>query len=197
MKKILITIITILFVGIGFVNAQKDYVSFNYGISFGTGDLGEFISATSFRGFLFEYRKSVSPNITVGVDAAWNMFYERKDKATYTRETVSVTGTQFRYSRNVPVLISADYFFRSDKPFRPYVNVGLGTMYTRRTVDMGVYRFQDDTWQFALKPEVGLLYEFNDNNGFKFGAKYYYGFEAGGLDAQSYFSLSFGYVYLF
>lgn len=197
MKKVLLTIIVSLFVSVGFVNAQKDYASINYAVSFGTGDLGEYISQTSFRGFLFEYRKSVTSNVSVGLDASWNMFYERKDNATYTKETVSLSGVQFRYSKNVPVLISADYFFRANESFRPYVNFGLGTIYTRRTLDMGVYRLQEDTWQFALKPEIGFLYELNNSGGLKFGAKYYYGFEAGGLEAQSYVSLSFGYVFLF
>lgn len=197
MKKIYITILTCLFLGIGGVNAQKDYVSFNWGVSFGTGDLGEYISQTSFRGFLFEYRKAVNPNISVGFDASWNMFYERKDHATYTKETISLSGVQFRYSKSIPILVSADYFFKPNEAFRPYVNFGLGTMYTRRTLDMGIYRLQENTWQFAIKPEIGFIYEFKNNGGLKFGAKYYHGFETGDLDAQSYVSLSFGYVILF
>ena len=196
MKKTIISFIAILYFGVGLVNAQKDYISINYAVSFGNGDLGDYISQTSFRGFLFEYKTSVSPTVFVGLDAAWNLFYEKKDYATYTKETLSVSGVQFRYSRNVPLLVSGEYLFRPDEAFRPYINFGLGTMYTKRTLDMGVYRLTEESWQFTLKPEVGFIYELNHKGGLKFGAKYYQAFEAGGMDAQSYFSLSFGYLFM-
>ena len=197
MKKIVAVIIISFITSFGFVQAQKDYVSFDYAVSFGTGDLGEFISATSWRGLLFEYRKSMDNHFAIGVDVGWNMFYERKDYATYTTETVSISGVQFRYSYEVPVLFSVDYFFRPDEQFRPFVNLGLGTIYSRRILDMGVYRLTEIAWQFVIKPEIGFLYEFNSNGGIKFAAKYYQGFKSGDLEAQSYISLSLGYVVLF
>ena len=197
MKKIIIVLIVSFFINIGFVQAQKDYVSFNYATSFATGDLSEYISKTSFRGLLFEYRKSMNQNISIGLDVGWHMFYERKDHATYTKETVSISGVQFRYSQNLPILFSVDYYFRPDEQFRPFVNFGLGTIFTRRTLDMGIYRLEETAWQFVLKPEIGFLYEFNTNGGVKFAAKYNQGFKSGDLEALSSVSFSIGYVMLF
>lgn len=44
----------------------------------------------------------------VGVDAGWNVFYEKKDYDTYTGGTESLSGIQYRYQNSVPLLASAD-----------------------------------------------------------------------------------------
>jgi len=41
----------------GLVKAQSGYTSFQYQIGFGMGDLGDYISKTSFRGAVFDYQK--------------------------------------------------------------------------------------------------------------------------------------------
>lgn len=197
MKKIIIILAIVFAAGITTVNAQRGYTSFNYGISFGTGDLGDYVSAPSFRGFLFEYKYAFNEKLYGGFDLGWNMFYERKENATYTQETQSVTGVQFRYNQNIPFLISVDYMFRPGQTINPYVNFGLGGMYAERTTEMGVFYIQEDSWQFAIKPEVGLLFEVNQKGALKFSVKYYNGFDSGDLKGQSYVSLGFGYVILF
>ena len=59
----------------GLVKAQSGYTSFQYQIGFGMGDLGDYISKTSFRGAVFEYQKNMTSNISVGLELAWNTFY--------------------------------------------------------------------------------------------------------------------------
>ncbi len=172
---------------------QPGYISFQYAISVGTGDLGDFIPATSFRGAVFEYRGAVTDRILLGVDFAWNTFYERQDSDSYTRGTQTVTGTQYRYQNELPILVSADYFFNVENAFRPYAGLGIGTMYTERATDMGIWRLLQNPWHFALKPEVGFLYELSYSTSVKVAAKYYWGTKSGELDAaQSFISLSAG-----
>lgn len=197
MKKIIFILSIAFVVSLSNVNAQKGYTSFQYGISFGTGDVGDYVSAPSFRGFLFEYKYAFNEKLYAGFDLGWNMFYEKKDKATYTKGTESVTGVQFRYNRDVPFLISADYFFRPGQKVNPYVNFGIGGLYAKRTTEMGVFYIQEESWQFAIKPEAGLLFEVNRSGAIKFSVKYYNGFKSGDLEGQSYVSLGIGYVILF
>lgn len=78
---------------------------------------------------------------------------------------------------------------------RHYVNFGIGTMYTQRDTDMGLWRLREVAWHFALKPEVGLLYEINFNTAFKVAAKYYTGFSAGDLETQSNLTISGGFAF--
>jgi hypothetical protein len=191
MKKIFL----ILFVVVSAPAFSQHLTALQYSIGFGSGDLSDFIDKPSFRGFTIDYRKLIQPNIGVGFDAGWNVFYTDKPYDVYTIETLSYGGKQWRYNNQVPLLVAVDYYFHPDETINPFVGLGLGTMYSRRNTDMGQYTLEEEAWHFALRPEIGIMYAFNPEFSFSVTGKYYYGFEAGDLDAQSYFALNFGFVF--
>ena len=197
MKKIFVLAIffSLLSASIGY-SQQESYMSVQYSMGIASGDMGSFISAPSFRGALIEYRGAVKDNLLVGVDVGWNVFYEKKDYDSYSRGTEALSGVQYRYQNEIPILVSADYFLSVENPLKPYVGLGIGTMYSERSVDMGQFRWKQTPWHFAIKPEVGLLYEMSFSTSFKLAAKYYSGFAAGDLDTQGYFSVSAGFAFI-
>jgi len=164
-------------------------------MGFGTGDLGDFISQPSFRGFAIDFRKMVQPNVGVGFELGWNVFYEEKSYDVYSQGTLSLSGKQWRYNNQFPMLFAADYYFSPGEQINPFVGLGIGTMYSRRNTDMGQYTLEEEAWNFVLRPEVGLLVEVNPGLSLAVTGKYVYGFEAGDLDAQSYFALNLGFVF--
>lgn len=191
MKKILF----ILFSVIGSSAFAQSLTALQYSMGFGTGDLGDFVSKPSFRGFTIDFRKLVQPNIGVGFELGWNVFYEEKASDVYTTGNLSYSGKQWRYNNQFPLLGAVDYYLKPGESLNPFVGLGLGTMYSLRNTDMGQYTLEEDAWHFALRPEVGLLFEANPNMSLAVTGKYYYGFEAGDLDAQSYFALNVGFVF--
>lgn len=193
MKKIIaLSIFLSLLLGVKSYGQAESYMSVQYAVSFGTGDLSDYISKTSWRGALIEYRGAVNSSLLVGVDLGWNVFYEKKDYDTYSIDTESLSGIQYRYQNEVPILVSADYLIKSDGALKPYVGLGIGTMYSERATDMNIYRWLEKTWHFALKGELGVLYEVSYNTNIKFAAKYYNAFKTSDLDSQGYISLSLG-----
>jgi outer membrane protein len=193
MKKIIfLTIFCSLLITSKSYSQQESYISVQYAVSFGTGDLSDYISAVSWRGVVVEYRTEVKNNLLAGVDVGWNVFYERKDYDTYTVGTESLSGVQFRYQNSVPILASLDYVISSENALKPYVGLGIGTLFSERATDMNLYRLEEKTWQFALKGELGVLYELSYKTSVKFAAKYYNGFKTNTLDSQGYISLSLG-----
>ncbi len=197
MKKILFIILVISLVVPGVLRAQGGYTAIGYVMGFGTGDLGDYVSKASFRGAVFEYQKEISSKMSAGFELGWNTFYEKKDYDTYTIESASLSGVQYRYSNNFPMLATVEYNLKPDEMIRPYVNFGLGTMYSRRDLDMGVWTVQETAWHFAIKPEIGALFEINPGLAFKFAAKYHVGFKASGLETQSYLALNFGLAFVY
>lgn len=197
MKKIIILIVIGTWIVPLTTLAQGSYMSVEYVMGFPAGDLGDFIGKTSFRGAVIEYQKYLKNNLSVGVETGWSAFYERKDYGTYSEENVSVSGIQYRYSSQVPILISAEYTFRPDATLKPYANFALGTMYSRRDTDMGMWYVREEAWHFALKPEVGIIYGIGLSTSVNLSAKYYTGFASGDLETQSYFALGAGFVFLF
>jgi len=193
MKRIIfIAVFTIFIFSKNTYSQQPGYWSFQYAMGFGTGDLGEYISAPSFRGGLIEYRKAIKDNVLAGVDFGWNIFYEKKDADTYTSGTEALSGVQYRTQNAIPILVSAEYFLSTENPLKPYVGLGIGTMYLERSTDMGQWRIKENPWSFAIKPELGFLYEMSFSTSFKLAAKYYNGFKTGQLENQGYFSISAG-----
>jgi outer membrane protein len=193
MKKIIAisALVCILAIPKGYGQAES-YFSLQYPISFATGDLADYISQVSFRGMAFEFRIGITDNIMAGADVAWNVFYERKPFDTYTAGTETVSGVQFRYQNEVPLMASLEYLFMVENELNPYIGMGIGTMYTERATDMGLYRLLENPWHFAIKPEVGILYELNYQTAVKLAAKYYMGFASGDLETQGYISLCAG-----
>lgn len=193
MKKIIFLMIFGALLGTTKSFGQQDsYMSVQYSVSFGTGDMSEYISKTSWRGILLEYRGYVSSQVFAGVDVGWNVFYEKKDYDTYTQGTESLSGIQFRYQNQVPILATLDYLFMNDSEIRPYIGLGIGTMYSERATDMNLYRLKQNSWQFAVKGEVGLLYEVSYSSSIKLAAKYYNGFKTGKMENQGFFSINLG-----
>lgn len=196
MKKIFVFTAFIMMLAIGSANAQS-YTNIAYSISLPTGDLGDFISAPSFRGVAVDYRKLIKPNIGIGVSTGWNTFFEERSFATYTLDNRSLSGKQWRYVNSFPLFLSADYYFKPGDDVNPYVGLGVGTIYNQRDTDMGIFRLEQDAWHFAFQPQVGIFYSVNHFAGISFAAKYSTGLAAGDFNAaQSFFSLNIGYVFM-
>jgi outer membrane protein len=194
MKKIFIIASMLLF-SAGMAGAQSMFTT-SYSIGFGTGDLGSFISQTSFRGFNIDYRNMITPNVGVGFTGGWNVFYEEKPYDSYTSGDVTLSGKQYRYSNHIPMYVTGSYFFKPGDVMNPFVGLGVGTMYTRRNTDMNLYTLEEDAWHFALQPEIGFYYQLNDGGGITVSGKYNTGFKAGDLnETQSFFTLNFGFTF--
>ena len=197
MKKIFALVIFCSLLSVTNLYSQaENHLSIQYDMSFATGDMGTYISAPSFRGASAQYRYAVTDNILVGIDAAWNVFYERMEEDSYTSGTITLTGVQYRYQNQVPLLVAADYLFMADKDFQPYVGLGIGTMYSERNTQMGIWYVEENPWQFALKPEVGMMFNMATGSAVKLGFKYYTGM-GGDLDTQGYFTVSLGFAFKF
>jgi outer membrane protein len=197
MKKIIVLVIFCSLAGMNSVFSQvHNHIDINYEMSFGTGDLGDFISAPSFRGGSFQYRYAVTDNVLVGFDAAWNVFYEKKDYDSYSDGTMTLSGVQLRYQNQVPLLVSADYVFAADKEFQPYLGLGIGTCYSERVNEMGIWYVEENPWQFAMKPEAGFMYKVSYGTALKLGVKYNVGI-GGDLGTQGYVTVSAGFAFGF
>lgn len=197
MKKIFLSITLLLC--LGFTNTVKAQDSFTiaYSIAFPTGDLGNYIDKTSYRGAVLEYQSFVKPNIGVGFSLGMNTFYEKKNHDTYTNGTVSLSGTQWRYSNHVPIYLTANYYFKPNSNISPFAGLGIGTIYSRRNTDMYIYTVEEKAWNFGLQPTVGVLFATKDFATIHVSAKYNYGFESGNelKGNQSYVSLNLGFTF--
>jgi hypothetical protein len=193
MKKIFILLLTGIMVRSA--SAQSGSFVISYPIGFPMSDLKEYVDKTSWRGLSLEFYKMVKPGLEVGLEGSMNLFYKREDLKTYTEETVSISGIQYRHTDAFPILASVRYHKFGSKAVSPYVGGGIGVLYVNRWTDFGLYRISNDAWQFCLRPELGFTIGLNDQISAMVGAKYNAAFKTEDLDGQSYLSLNVGLVF--
>ena len=191
-KLIFIVLITGAAITSGF--AQSSSFSIQYSIGFG-GNMNNYISSTSLRGATFEYKVNPSPNFSIGLDAGWNYFYERRAYDSYTKGTLTLSGIQYRYSHSVPIFVTSSYYFSPGDQINPFVGMGVGTMFVSRYTDMGIYRVTEDNWHFALKPEAGIRVSANPDMDLTFAFRYNHAFATSDVMEQSYMTFNIGFVW--
>jgi hypothetical protein len=194
MKKIFFVVLLTGIITATQLQAQDSFYSIQYSMGFATGNLKEFNESASFRGMSFEYRYMMQPAIGVGLETGYNLFYDRLDYATYTQGTQSLSGIQYRYTHAVPVLAAFDYYLKPDTQFNPFVGLGVGTLYTYRDLDMGMFTLESDVWQFALRPQIGVLIS-TQSADLIVAAKYFSGFKANDTEGQQFFTINVGLVF--
>lgn len=192
MKKILLLLICISGMQISY--GQNGYGAITYSLALPMGDMKNYIDDISYRGVNMEFYWRLKNSLDVGMEAGWNVFYSKEDKKTYTAETASITGVQYRYINAAPILAAARWR-KSGGKTQPYVGVGVGTSSINRSTDFGLYRIINNTWQFCLRPEAGIIYKFSDTNGLTAGVKYYNNFKNDEQDAQTFLTLNLGFVF--
>jgi len=191
----MMTLIITMVSGCSLNTSAQQYTSFQYTIALPVNDLKDYIEKTSFRGFTFEYQTKVNSAVAVGVDVGYNLFYERKEYDTYYDGTAAISGIQYRYTNSIPIHLNGMYFLKEENHFNPFVGFGIGTTYTLRDTDMGLYRWEEDTWNFSLRPEAGFIYAVSASTGLKVALRYNAAFKTSELEDQSFFSLSTGVVF--
>jgi hypothetical protein len=194
MKKILFVLIASLCMQ-GLLAQDRSIFVISYPIAFPAGDLSDYISNTSFRGINLEFGKEVKPNLIVEIETGWNVFYQEQPDQVYTEGTASISGKQFRYTNSVPILAGAKWILKSKNNLVPYAGLGLGTMYSDRSTDFGLYRISTDAWQFCLRPELGITFKSRGGPSAMLGVKYYSSFNSSELDGQSFFTVNIGVVF--
>ena len=167
----------------------------SYPVAFPMGDLSDYINKTSFRGINMEWGKEVKDNVIAEIETGWNVFYNREPDAVYKQGSASISGVQYRYTNSVPILAGAKWVLKSHNNLVPYAGLALGTMYSDRSTDFGLYRISTDAWQFCVRPELGTTFKSRNGPSLLLGAKYYAAFNSNDLDGQSFFTVNLGVVF--
>jgi len=194
MKKVLLTLI-ITFTGYT-VYSQTSLWNLNYEISFTTGETGDFISTTSFRGGAIEGRGFVSDNISIGGWFSWEVFNEKIEAATYNLDGIDITGVQVRYLNIIPLLVTGHYYFGDLDGPTPYLGLGTGAYKIEARREMGLIAIVDSNWHYGFTPEFGAFIPISYDVGLNLSVRYTYAIKTNNSINYSYLSLAIGLAFL-
>lgn len=170
MKKYFIIPIIILF-GSAMASAQSDFLwskntlSLNWEI--GLPLKADYLSSASLAGANLDFRHFINNKFSLGVAWHWNTFEEYLSPRVFENPE----GSRAIFTDAVPqvyvmpMLLKGHYYFDGAKNLKPYAGLGVGAQYARQQVYYNIFVSQVDNWGFAARPEVGLMYKFNNATG--------------------------------
>jgi hypothetical protein len=179
----------------------KSLFSGNYNLSFPAGNYSDFISKMGYRSFDAEYKVFVTNNVALGGNIGWYGFYEKYERDTYEFENGAITSTIFNYLYSIPLRFKVEYYPIPNKFIQPFIGLHVGTHYNERTTQVGFISLKDESWNFSLAPEVGVIIPFGELADWGFMIKGKYNYQVYDRDVfldfsnLSWFDLSFGLTY--
>jgi outer membrane protein W len=158
MKKAII-IITLAVIGGTTLSAQNIW-TVNYTVGIPLGEMKDYISEISWRGFSVNGNTYITDKVTIGGTMQWHAFYEKYPRNTYELQDGAITSTVWAKMYAMPLLLNAQYNFKPEGTIRPYVGLGLGPYYIQQETQVGIFTDNRNNWRFGLAPEIGLYYPF-------------------------------------
>jgi outer membrane protein len=174
-RKIILTAIVAF--TMAFAQAQRlhNLYGFSWEVSFPSNDL---VDKVSYNGGRLEYRHFMNENLSIGGALSWNNFSQYYPRSTYENadQTQAITTDTYRAIFNLPITVNGHYYFGEGAYFKPYVGLGLGTMYSDQEVYYNIFVTEDENWGFIARPEIGTLINFSTTSNVRMmlGAGYNY-----------------------
>jgi opacity protein-like surface antigen len=179
----------------GVTYAQSGYSSISYQASVPFGGTASYLDKTSWRGGGGEIGTFLNSQLSIGLSANWNVFYQKVGLTTVNvSDATTLSGVEYRYINAFPLFAQVRYFTRDGDGILPYVGLGVGTAYMKQETRIGGYGFTNDGWQFGLYPEAGISFQMG-NKRMLLGARYNYGFKTSQLPDLSYLTIRLGFIF--
>jgi len=175
------------------LSAQDIIWKMTYDIAFPFSSTKEFADQVSWRGLALDVDRFVNDNVAVGFGVSWSAFVQKYPDSYYDTEQLLMHGTQVRYINNVPILARFSYF----KPLEElsiYGTLGIGTVWQETRRDIGTFSFVGSYWQFALSPEVGMLFPVGHTY-MTAKVRYVHGFKTDSAPDLSYLGIGLGFAW--
>lgn len=170
-------------------------ITYNMGLPL--ADTKDFTSPYSFRGMGLEFRKFNQSNTSYGLSLGWNVFHEKvTETASIAGGRGNASGTQNRVLNVFPMMIGFQYYSGEEGYTRPYIGLNGAGMIVAQRLDVGVFSFQDDGWNWAIAPEVGVLVPLQGRDAnLLLNVRYNYAFESGDRGPYSYVGINVGFAW--
>ncbi len=176
------------------LSAQTSRFGMTYNTGLPLGESAELTKPFSWRGAGMEGRWDVGSDFYLGFSSSWSTFYESRS-GTFTKDTRTVTGTQYRYLNVLPQMFTAFKHFESSGTVTPYIGTGVGATYAIQEIQMGLWLVDEYNWHFGLAPEVGILFNGYSTTSFMLSVRYNYAFKVSDAPAVSFLNFNIGFLF--
>jgi outer membrane protein W len=127
----------------------------------------DYLTRTSFAGANFDFKHFVSDKFSLGMGLHFNTFEQYQSARVIEKpDGSSAVFTDFVPQVYVlPLLLKGHYYFTTSKNIMPYAGLGVGAQFSQQRVFYNIFVSREDNWGFAARPELGLMYQFENATG--------------------------------
>lgn len=175
------------------IGQGKTSTTLYYTMAVPLGNTADYISQTSFRGFMVYFDTYIEDEFSLGFHSGIQVFYEDMGQQSREIGTGTVTGRTYHYINQIPLLVTGKYHFARFASITPHVGLGTGFYVTIQTLEMGGYQLEETDWQFGFQPEAGLGIELSPSTDFIMGVAYNHGFNSSDIDAMKSIAFNVGF----
>ena len=176
LRNIVFTLVSI-FAFAGMVQAQRGTarLDLSYTAGLPLGSFKENLNETSFRGFNGALMFGVNDNVSVGISAGFQDFYQKHPRQLYKLDDGSDISAVLSHSiQTIPIMAKAGYQFQPGAVVQPYAALSVGGNMITYSELLGEFGGQQAKFGFAARPEAGIYIPFKKDgeSGLKLGASY-------------------------
>lgn len=132
-------------------------LTFDWAVAVPIGNVRDYTGDASFRGMQLDLRYWVHRAVSLGFGFGWQLFDEKKDRATYPIESGAITATLYRSLELVPLLATVHVHPGAYGPVKPFAGLGVGTSHAHFQTLAADLAWDKRAWFFTLQPEAGVL----------------------------------------
>ena len=176
---------------------ERPSIFVGYEITLPVGDLRDFLSEPSYRGFEMGALWPIYRSLYIGPVFNYHLFYQHKGTTTYLLDAGAITGDLYRYAKSWTMGVAARYVFMPPGSMaRPFVGLRMGIDFVTMATLVSDLSLYDTPTGFALSPEAGLMLRMADFVSFAVAVRYDYS-TAGtsSWDNISYMAYHLGFVF--
>ncbi len=173
--------------------AQGDgMTSIMYSVALPIGETSDYIDEVSFRGFAVTGDYFLEDEWSLGFSTGVQTFYQELGQVSYERESLTITGTEFRYVNMIPVILMGKYHVDRYAVFTPHFGLGVGFHWVGQRREFAGFQFNDDSFRFGLQPQAGFGLEVSPSTDLIFVTTYHHSFESKDIQTHSYLAFQLG-----
>jgi opacity protein-like surface antigen len=163
-----------------------------YSVAIPMGTSADYIGETSFRGFAVTGDYFLDDEWSLGFSTGVQTFYEELGTQSYSLETLTVTGEEFRYINMIPAIMMGKYHFDRYGVVTPHIGFGAGFHWVDERREFAGFQFEESSFRFGIQPEAGVGFEISPSTDLLFVSTYHQSFESKNLQAHSFLAFQLG-----
>lgn len=134
------------------------HLNLNYSISEPLGNLGQYISPLSFRGWNASILYQVSSRFAAGIGIGFQDYYEKFPRQVYTDKSTDISAVQTHSLQVIPVQATIQFLpVKNPGGVIPYLSLGVGAADVNYEKYWGEFADQRNRIAFSASPGIGAL----------------------------------------